>query len=171
MANFEISYEQTLGFEGGYLLTNIKGDHGAETYAGLSRRANPNWSGWSFLDTGVEPPAHLVREAYKAGYWDAILGDQITDQHIANNLYDFAVNAGVKTAVKLAQGVVGTTQDGKVGAKTIVALNEAPPLIFVLMYYAARTKRYEQIVSKDRSQSKFLLGWLRRSLRILEASK
>lgn len=171
MADFLPAYEQTLGFEGGYKHTSVVNDRGSETYAGLSRKANPHWSGWKFLDAGSEPPAELVREAYRAGYWDTIRGDDIKDQNIANNLYDFAVNAGVTTAVRLAQGVVGTTQDGKIGTKTLHALNTFPSLIFVLMYYVARTKRYEQIVSKDRTQGKFLLGWLRRSLRILEASK
>ena len=43
MANFEEAYKRTCKFEGGWV--NKDGDSGKETYKGISRVANPNWSG------------------------------------------------------------------------------------------------------------------------------
>ena len=40
---------------------------------------------------------------YKANFWDKIKGDEIESQEVANALYDFAVNSGVKKAVEKIQ--------------------------------------------------------------------
>lgn len=38
----------TLSHEGGY--ANHKNDKGGETYRGITRKHNPNWNGWAFID-------------------------------------------------------------------------------------------------------------------------
>ena len=60
---------------------------------------------------------------------------------------------------------VGTTPDGRIGPKTLQALNEADPESFVLAYALAKVARYRDIVMRDRSQLKFLLGWINRTLK------
>jgi lysozyme family protein len=86
-------------------------------------------------------------------------------QAVATTIYDFAVNAGLRTATILAQTVVGLTPDGQVGPKTLAALQAVDPDLFVARYALAKLARYEQIVRRDRSQAKFLLGWLSRTLK------
>jgi len=44
------------------------------------------------------------------------------------------------------------------------ALDATNPDLFVARFGLAKLARYEQIVSRDRSQGKFLLGWVRRVL-------
>ena len=73
--------------------------------------------------------------------------------------------AGVATAVRLAQIVSGATPDGKIGPKTMAALNTMDPDKFALAYALAKLARYRDIVTKDRTQQKFLLGWINRTLR------
>jgi lysozyme family protein len=164
MANFEHAYEDTIRAEGGYRLTNIAGDRGGQTYAGIARKMNPTWPGWGHVDAGQVPPTHMVREFYKREFWDAVQGDAIDSQAIAATLYDFAVNAGVRVAVKLAQIVVNTTPDGDFGPATLAAINAADPQTFRLAYALAKVKRYAEIVNRNRTQSKFLLGWINRTL-------
>lgn len=84
---------------------------------------------------------------------------------MARSLFDFAVNAGVGTAAKLAQIAAGTTPDGSIGPKTLEALNAVSPELFLARFALAKLARYEQIVSRDRSQERFLLGWVRRTLK------
>ena len=168
MANFEIAFEKTLLAEGGFKHTRVVHDMGGETYAGISRKANPDWRGWQFLDAGSTPPTDMVREIYRSQYWNRVCGSQISDQSVAETIYDFAVNAGVATASKLAQTVAGVTPDGVIGPKSIAAINGTYPTFFNLAYFVAKIKRYEAIVSKDRTQGKFLLGWIRRSLKGLQ---
>lgn len=165
MANFIPAYERTLINEGGYKLHNVKNDRGGLTYAGIARNRWPEWEGWNAIDAGSTPASSLVRDFYRNNFWNAIRGDQITNQSVAENLYDFAVNAGAGTAIKIAQIVVGTTPDGKIGPKTLDALNSTDPKFFGAAFALGKLARYEAIVTKDRTQERFLLGWLRRTLK------
>ena len=45
MSHFLPSFDRTMLLEGGLQLTEIADDNGGQTYAGLSRRANPLWNG------------------------------------------------------------------------------------------------------------------------------
>lgn len=168
MANFEQAFEQAILAEGGYQLHKVAGDTGGLTYAGIARNPNPDWPGWAYIDRGETPPSQLVRDYYRAGWWEPIRGGDIADQRVAYTLYSFATNSSVRlrpvTAVKLAQLVAGATPDGVMGPKTVAAINAMNPELFVAKYALARLARYEQIVRRNRTQQKFLLGWLSRVL-------
>jgi lysozyme family protein len=165
MADFTPAFEKMIHDEGGYQLTDIPGDRGGQTYAGIARKPNPDWAGWQFIDRkdfGSATP--LVREFYKSNFWDRVRGDDIKEQAIAETIFNFSVNTGVGVAAKLAQVIVGVAPDGAIGAKTIERLNVCTAEKFVPTYALAKIQRYVNICMKDRSQSKFLLGWVRRSL-------
>ena len=164
MAEFLPAFERAILAEGGYTLHQVAGDTGGLTYAGIARAKNPQWPGWAWIDRGETPPSQLVRDFYRAGWWAPIRGDEIRDQAAAETIYSFGTNAGLKTAVRLVQVVVGSTPDGSMGAKTVDAVNEMEPRLFLALYALARISRYRDIVARDRSQQKFLLGWINRTL-------
>jgi lysozyme family protein len=56
------------------------------------------------------------------------------------------------------------TPDGRFGPVTLQALNAIDPATFIPAFTLAKIARYRDIVSKDRTQLKFLLGWLNRAL-------
>jgi len=149
--------------EGGYVLHDVAGDRGGMTYAGIARNMNPQWPGWGLIDAKQEVPAQMVRDFYKVNFWDNIRGDQLNHQAIAEAIFDFHVNAG-RPARVLAQVVVGVTPDGQFGDKTVSSLNAYDPDKFVLAYALAKIARYRDIVTRDRTQQKFLLGWINRTL-------
>lgn len=165
MAKFSPAFDSMIISEGGYVLTNTVNDRGGQTYAGISRKNWPNWNGWVYVDRKETPPTQLVRDFYKENFWDVVKGDELNDQNMAESIFSFAVNTGTKVAVKLAQIVVGTAPDGVVGYKTVYALNTMSPHIFMPSYTVAKIARYRDIVKKDRTQSKFLLGWINRTLK------
>lgn len=165
MADFLPAYEKMILAEGGYKNHTVAGDRGGQTYAGISRRAHPRWPGWAVIDAGGEPPAQMVRDFYAENYWQPIGGDNIREQEVAETIFDFAVNGGVATASKLAQAVVGATPDGKIGARSLAAINAIEPDLFRAAYALAKIKRYADIVNRDRSQGKFLFGWVQRTLK------
>lgn len=165
MSDFHPAFEKMIANEGGYKLTNIKGDRGGQTYAGIARARWPDWFGWRDIDAGQIPETAHVRDFYRQHFWDAVRGDDIAEQQIAESLFDFAVNAGPAVAIKLAQVVVGTTPDGKLGPKTLAAIARLPVEQFVPLFALAKIARYRDIVTRDRSQGKFLLGWINRTLR------
>lgn len=165
MAQFLPAFERMLINEGGYKLTDTKGDKGGQTYAGIARNRWPKWAGWRVIDMGDLPDAEAVRNFYRENFWLPVWGDSIGSQRVAENLFDFAVNAGPSVAVKLAQIVVGATPDGQFGIKTLTAINKVDERSFVLAYALAKVARYRDIVTKDRTQAKFLLGWISRTLK------
>jgi lysozyme family protein len=168
MADFNPAFDIMIRNEGGYQLTNVAGDRGGQTYAGIARNMHPEWPGWRIIDRGDMANlelSQLVRDFYKANYWDRVSADGIARQAIAESLFDFAVNAGPAVASKLAQLVVGAVPDGRIGPKTLDALNALDEAVFVLKYAIAKVARYAEICNKDRSQSKFLLGWINRTMK------
>lgn len=165
MAEFLPAFERMIVNEGGYVLHTVKDDRGGMTYAGIARAFHPNWPGWRVIDQGETPPADLVRQFYRSNFWHPLQLDDVAQQEVASNIFDFGVNAGISTAAKLAQLVAGTTPDGKIGRKTIEALNAIDPDLFVARYALAKIARYRDIVAKNRTQQRFLIGWLNRTLK------
>ncbi len=53
---------------------------------------------------------------------------------------DFGVNSGPSRAIKYAQGIVGTTQDGVLGPITLAAINKMDPNHFIDAYCDARLR-------------------------------
>ena len=165
MTDFLPPFERMLTNEGGMVLHTVKDDRGGQTFAGIARNSWPRWEGWAVVDAGGVPPVGMVRNFYRVNFWDAMRLDDVDHQDIARTLFDFGVNAGTKTAIKLAQIVVGATPDGVIGPKTLAMLNEVNVDLFMARFALAKLARYEQIVTRDRTQIKFLLGWTRRLLK------
>lgn len=165
MTNFETSYENMILREGGYKLHDVPGDRGGLTYAGIARNMNPNWPGWPLIDKNIIPPTEMVRTFYFAGWWAPLRCDELHPK-IADAIFEFAVNTSAfgkpTVAAKLAQLVAGVTPDGSIGPKTIEALNSMQPDAFRTAYALVKIRRYADICNKDRTQSKFLLGWINR---------
>jgi lysozyme family protein len=110
----------------------------------------------------------LVREFYRTNFWDRIRGDELRSQEIAETIFNFGVNTGVGVAIKLAQVIVGAVPDGGIGPKAVELLNQCTAEKFVPSYALAKISRYAAICNKDRGQSKFLLGWINRTLQGLK---
>ena len=102
-ADFNQAQELVRKAEGGY--SNDPRDKGGETYKGISRVFNPNWSGWVIIDaykkthtlkTNAYIPDkkldELTESYYKSEYWNKIKGDEINNQRLANMIYDMSVN-------------------------------------------------------------------------------
>lgn len=131
MAEFKPAYKKTGGFEGGYV--DDPTDRGGETYCGIARKFHPNWEGWlklkSFMPMKKGQVIHdseiegLVANFYKREFWDKVRGDMITDQAIAEKLYDRAVNFGIKEAVRQTQAALGIAESGKMDEATFEAIN------------------------------------------------
>ncbi|WDE03655.1 N-acetylmuramidase [Thalassomonas viridans] len=174
MADFDTAFELTMTAEGGYV--NDPDDPGGETYKGIARTRNPKWPGWTEVDLlknnsnfprnlDHHPPLQTkVKALYEAHYWDKIRGDEITDQDIAESIFDFAVNAGPRTSAKLAQVAVGAKADGVIGPKTLKKLNDDDKRAFLAVFALAKIGRYVSICEKRKESRKYFFGWVRRTL-------
>ncbi len=92
-------------------------------------------------------------------------GDKITEQQVAENIFDTAVNMGPRTASRLAQIALDLIPvDGIIGPNSIKAINAAAPEAFMAEFTIAKIARYAYICNKNKSQKKYLLGWINRAL-------
>lgn len=158
MANFDQAVVKTIAREGGARYTETPGDTGGGTKYGISKRAYPQ------LDI-ANLSEDRAKEIYRSDYWDPAHGDDITSQLVAENIFDTAVNMGVGRAVKLAQMALGIQPvTGNMDAQTLQSLNNTYPDRFTADFTLAKVARYVSLCNNNRSQSKFLLGWLNRAL-------
>ena len=119
--SFEKALNKVLQLEGGLTLHKNETEKDI-TYAGIYRKAHPDWQGWNYIDRGLEPPFELVKQFYYENFYKPL--EIIKNETIRDLLFEFAVNASLKTAIKLLQKVVGAKPDGIIGKKTLQKLNE-----------------------------------------------
>jgi lysozyme family protein len=98
-------FNRLIGHEGEY--SNDPNDPGGETKWGISKRAYPH------LDI-----KNLTREAakdiYYRDFWLAIDAEDLPDG-VAFQLFDFAINSGIGTAIRHFQRALGVADDGNWG--------------------------------------------------------
>jgi len=184
MADFNISFKITSGHEGGYVHDPF--DRGGETYRGVSRRFHPNWVGWRLVDSH-KPDAKLLREDpvldqrvmefYKQLYWDPFEGDMMSDQFVANEMFDTAVNMGLHWAVMFLQeslnqlNLAGSYEDlevdgyyGQASARAlgIVVKSHGKAETLFKMMNVLQGARYIKIMKRNITQRRYALGWFKR---------
>lgn len=126
--NFDNAFEMLIGHEGGY--TNNANDPGGETKYGVSKRAYPD------LDI-----ANLTLDQAKAIYYkDYWLPSHCHEwpESIRFDVFDVAVNSGVKTAIKMVQRAAFAEVDGVAGDATRVAVKVTNPLVLTARINGAR---------------------------------
>ena len=152
------------------------------TFMGIYQKAHPHLSMWKKIDEVVAKHSKLsdasrelyvdaglleeVKMFYKKNFWDRMRLDEIKEQHIANEMFVFGVNAGCGRAVRLAQILVGTVADGLIGPKTIEAINAYDTDEFDREFDSEEIKYYEAIVSNNPEKKIFLNGWKNRAVAV-----
>ncbi len=168
MGEFSPAFKKMIDNEGGYVLHEIKGDRGGQTYAGIARNFWPEWYGWRFIDNRKLNDNELklsVNHFYKEKFWNKMICNNILYQNVAESIFDFAVNSGTRVASRIVQITAGANPDGIMGHKTLDAVNNVGEDLFLARFALAKISRYAQICNKNKNQKKFLLGWLNRSLK------
>lgn len=146
--NFDDSFVRLIGHEGGYV--NDKRDRGQETKFGISSRAYPS----------VDIRALTLEEAkliYLRDYWGPAGCDAVPDA-IKFDLFDMAVNSGIRPAIKMLQRTVQTIEDGVLGPLTLQALNSMDKVRLAVHYNANRLSYYTVLSDWQ----VFGKGWARR---------
>lgn len=137
MANFDKSFDKLILTEGGYV--NDPKDKGGETYLGISRVHHPDSLMWPLIDNVKETYGtkeitkilkendiitNEVRDIYKKDYWDKFDLDNVNNQKIAHEIFDDAVNRGVKAATKTLELVLGMDITGKITNELLYYIKE-----------------------------------------------
>lgn len=157
ITNFDYSMQNLLVDEGGYV--NDPNDAGGETKYGISKRAYSNEDIKNLTEA-------RAKEIYRKDYWNKFGGDAIISPEKASAILSICVNFGVRGGIKIVQKAVDTICDGVMGSNTVRKVNDMDPDKFLALLSLSMISKYASICRKDRSQIKFLLGWVNRALRI-----
>jgi len=150
MAKFEDAIGTILKNEGGYV--NNPNDPGGETKYGISKSSYPNVD---IKNLTVEGATAI----YRRDFWRF---SGINDQQVATKVFDMYVNMR-HDAIKLAQEILGITQDGLYGGNTEAAINAMDPQQFLILYRARLVKHYELIIAVHPNEVVFKENWLERA--------
>jgi len=157
--SFDKFCDLILHHEGGYVFD--KNDPGGETIYGISKRHHPK--AW---EKG-RPSVAQAKAIYKRDYWGhGRLQCAKLHPAIALNVFDSAVNQGVRRAAMILQDALDVTQDGYIGPVTVKAANKNPKRT-IERFTALRIKAYSGL---GKIWEHYHEGWMVRVLRTYEES-
>lgn len=149
---FDDAFTRLLGSEGGYV--NDPRDPGGETNWGISKRAYPDLD----IKNLTQDQAKAI---YLRDFWNPI-GD--ADPAIKFQVFDFAVNSGIQTAIRKLQATISVADDGHwgpVSAAKLASMDKND----VLMRFMAQRLRFWTKCSAWPSMG---AGWVNRAAKDLE---
>lgn len=148
-----------LKHEGGF--SNHAKDPGGATNKGITlatfRRYIKPGGTVADLKALTEAQAVIV---YKRQYWDRVVAD-LLPAGVDYTVADFAVNSGPSRAAKELQRIVGVAQDGKIGPKTLAAVNAKQP-VWIIDKLNARRLQFMRSLKGGSMWKTFGRGWQRR---------
>ena len=126
--DFDTAFTKLIGHEGSYVLNPV--DPGGETKYGISKRSYP---ALDIRNLSLDQ----AKAIYARDFWGPAGCDAVPDG-IKFDLFDTAVNSGVKTAARLLQRAVGEAEDGIIGPRTLQAVGTMPAPRVVARFNGAR---------------------------------
>lgn len=168
MADFKIAVSITMdaAHEGGFqAMHGDKGNWtGGEVGIGELRGTKYGISAAQFPNLDIRNlTTDQAAAIYQEGYWKTLYS-QISDQLVANKLFDLGVLFGVGTAVKMLQitlqNKTAMVPDGIFGQHTLDALNQQEN--FLPAYKATFLNHVMNVVNNNPGEGEFLTDWVRR---------
>jgi lysozyme family protein len=145
---FDLAFDRLMGSEGGYV--NNPDDPGGETNWGISKRSYPNL----IISKLTRDNA---KDIYKRDFWDRINADKLPDG-VAFQLFDFAVNSGIETAIRYFQRALGVADDGHWGPISQQKVNNTTESDMIMMLNAERLEFMTKLSNWPNAGK----GWVRR---------
>jgi len=146
--DFDTAFDKLIGNEGGYV--KHPADPGGETNYGITRRSYPGED----IKGMTLDRAKLI---YRRDFWGPA-GCDAVPAWLRFDLFDMAVNAGVRRAAQTLQRAVGEVQDGVIGPRTLQALGSMPQAQVSARFNGYRLEHMASLPSWPA----FGRGWARR---------
>ena len=145
---FARAFAIVIGHEGGFV--DDPRDPGGATKYGISQRQYPD------LDIRNLTLAQ-AQQLYFRDYWLPMRGDDLPEA-IAIEVFDAAVNHGVRQAGRLMQRALRVADDGYIGPVTIAAARSVDPARFLARFNGERLMFYTDLATWPHHGR----GWARR---------
>ena len=158
--NFDQAFDRLLANEGVLSLNERDRGNWTSGIIGVGELKGSKYgvSAMSYPDLDI---ANLTiedsKKIYRRDFWDCGHMDEY-DHTLAFQVFDFAVNSGVETALRKLQRAAGVADDGFIGPVTIEAIQRRRPAVMILLFLAERLD-YMRKLSSWRTQG---AGWAAR---------
>ena len=183
--NFNYALSKALNIEAGY--SDNENDNGGKTNFGITEAAARRYG---YTGSMKDLPKETAIEIYKKLYWDRYNLDLIQDKNISAEVFEFGINAGMRTACKVLQRAFNVlshseilVEDGVIGKITSSKINNYEyPETFVKiqnilqgMFYIGLAEGNSEIVDMIRHHSAvdgnkkyktFIRGWIDKRVEI-----
>lgn len=153
------------------------------TCYGIYQSAHPNWMGWDLVKSYYEQNFNdihktsralskdftlksWVEDFYRENFWNVAKLDEVNSQHIAEEIFIFGVNVGMKIAIMKTQKLVGAYVDGIFGNKTLRAVNEFNVNEFDIKFDKFEQEYYEAIIRDKPYLAINKNGWYNRAVAV-----
>jgi lysozyme family protein len=178
--DYEKAFTALLPLEGGYI--NDPHDKGGETNRGITKAfllsmadKYDQFKGVNVKDLTEEQ----TKELYYLGFWKPLRIGEMPET-VCSPFFNFAVNAGAGTAVRILQQSVNDfnafydfekrlKEDGIIGNETINTMDSLTRIVVYgqmqleIIFRSKTADHYRRIVLKNPDQERFLEDWLRRA--------
>tara|TARA_R110000751_G_scaffold70458_6_gene142953 strand:- start:2098 stop:2607 length:510 start_codon:yes stop_codon:yes gene_type:complete len=162
--NFNECLKMLLKHEGGFV--NHPKDPGGMTNLGVTKAVYDKWTGKNSTESDMRSlTVEDVSPIYKKNYWDRCRCDDLPSG-ADWSVFDWAVNSGTGRASKAMQKIVGATQDGAIGPKTLRLIANEDAEFLVANMHDQRQSFYESLKTFET----FGNGWTRRNKETKEKS-
>ena len=148
--SFDQAFSRLIGNEGGY--ANDPADPGGETNWGISKRSYPDVDIAGLTRDGAK--AIYLRDFWQRGHMDNF------DGALSFQVFDFAVNSGIETAVRALQRAAGVADDGYIGPVTSTAIKALPVPHMLALFIAERLYFWTGLSNWSQAGK----GWARRAV-------
>jgi lysozyme family protein len=157
---FDAVFDRLMGHEGGY--SDDPEDPGNWTGGapGIGALKGTMWgiSAASYPHLDIKSLSRpQAREIYRTDFWQRLDGDRLYDG-VAFQLFDFAVNSGIGTAVRYLQRAVGVADDGRWGPVSRAAAERMSESDTIMRLNAERL----DFMTRLRNWPHASRGWARR---------
>ena len=199
MANFREAFDLVDDIEGDW--NNDPDDQGGETYRGIARRYSSDWPGWQIID-GKKPQYmqdgvikvdefntalkrdsqlnKLVVQFFKKKFWNSWHGDEITNQDLANEIYEASVHLGLQRTIRYIQAALNVLnrnqslwkdlkEDGLCGPKTLNVLKkllESNVSALIILINCQQGVAYLKAAQRSKVKEKYMYGWIERRVQL-----
>ncbi len=160
MTTFDAAFDKLIGHEGGLSLDPNDRGNWTSGRIGEGKLLGTKYGVSAMTFPGEDIPnltLDRARELYRFHFWGPAGCDAVPDA-VRFDLFDMAVNSGVRAAVKTLQGAVGEVEDGILGPLTLQAVQSMPAVRVVARFNGARLRFMTDLPAWEH----FGKGWARR---------
>ena len=184
MAEFKPAFIRTMEFEDSTLSGKVTIDSGGRTRFGIAEKFHPEL-GDAFFDGSAEAALAEAERIEQSEYWGPLRLQEVSNQTVAEKLFDMAVNMGKRQAAVFAQRAAnalladghgpasGSTsasgpanplvEDGTIGPRSLAVINGLDPERYLHLLRELSAELYRHVVSINPAQAANLSAWLRRA--------